>query len=71
MPLGHAPQPTAFSVAEKCPARQTAHALPSMKVPGLHMPQYPSDAPPQPLRPAPFGHGTLLHATHFAWPVAF
>ena len=42
-----------------------------MNLPGLHAPQYPSDAPPHPLRCAPLGHGMLLQPTHCAWPVAF
>ena len=42
-----------------------------MKVPGLHVPQYPTDAPPQPLRRAPFGHATLLHAVHASALLAF
>jgi hypothetical protein len=67
----HASHSAAFSTAENCPATQILHALPSMNVPGLHVPQYPSDAPPQPLRFAPLGHAMLLQAMHCACPVAF
>jgi hypothetical protein len=69
--LGHGSHAPAFSTAENCPATQILHALPSMNVPGLHVPQYPSDAPPQPLRFAPLGHAMLLQAMHCACPVAF
>ena len=60
-----------FSAAEKCPAAQLVHALPSMYVPGLHVPQYPLNAPPQPLRCAPLGHPTLAQLTHCTWSVVF
>ena len=60
-----------FSAAEKCPAAQLVHALPTMNVPGMHVPQYPSDAPPQPLRCAPLGHPTLAQLTHCTWSVVF
>ena len=69
--LGHGSHFGAFSTAENCPATQVLHALPSMNVPGLHVPQYPSDAPSQPLRFEPLGHAMLLQAMHCACPVAF
>ena len=67
----HSSHFAAFSAAENRPTTQILHALPSMNVPGLHVPQYPSDAPPQPLRFAPLGHAMLLQAMHCACPVAF
>lgn len=68
---GHGLHAAAFSSSENCPAKQGVQALPSIKVPGLHVPQYPPDAPPQPLRCAPFGHAMLLHSTHCTLPGSF
>ena len=36
---GHASHTAAYSVLEKWPIAQLVHALPSMKVPGMHVPQ--------------------------------
>ena len=61
LPAGHARQLPAFSVAEKRPAAQSSHTPPpSTKVPGLQMPQYPSEAPPHPFRVAPPTHDVQL-----------
>jgi hypothetical protein len=64
-------QAPAFSVTEKRPAAHRSHVPPTINVPGLQVPQYPTEEPAQPLRCAPLGHATLLHAMHWAWPVAF
>jgi hypothetical protein len=69
-PLGHGSHAAAFSAAEKCPAAQPVHALPSTAVPGLHVPQYPADAPPQPWRP-PAAQTSAAHSMHSERPVAF
>jgi hypothetical protein len=68
--LGHGSHAAAFSAAEKCPATQAVHAAPLMNVPGLQVPQYPSDAPPQPWRP-PAAQASAAHSMHSERPVAF
>jgi hypothetical protein len=55
-PSAHGWQASEFSVPEKRPAGQDAQIVLSMNVPGLQMPQYPFEAPPQPLRLAPVLH---------------
>ena len=49
-------QLSAFSVSENVPASHCTQVDATSFVPGLHAPQYPSDAPPQLLRGAPPGH---------------
>ena len=61
----------AFSASEKRPTAQGSHSVPLMNVPGLHVPQYPTEAPPQPLRCEPLGHATLLQVMQCVWPDLF
>jgi hypothetical protein len=49
----HGSHVTAFSFAEYCPTAHFSHVPPLTIVPGMQMPQYPPDAPPQPLRCPP------------------
>jgi len=73
LPAGHASQLAAFSNALNVPAGQSSHSSPFTKVPGLQIPQYPSDAPPQPLRFAPpsqSAHGLQLLCPASSWYVS-
>jgi hypothetical protein len=66
----HGSHATAFSFAEYCPTAHFSHVLPLTIVPGLQMPQYPPDAPPQPLRCPPTlqtSHGLQLLCPGKSW----
>jgi hypothetical protein len=57
---------SAFDLSEYCPAAQSTHEPLLTNVPGLQMPQYPSEAPPHPLRSPPPPHDA--HTVQLLWP---
>ena len=55
-----------FSSSLYLPAAQGSHTRLFRRVPGLHAPQYPGDAPPQLLRGVLPGHGTASHGMQWS-----
>ena len=67
-PAGQSLHSSAFAFPENLPAGQSAQLSPLTKVPGLHVPQYPADDPPQFWRFPPLVQ--FWHALHPFCPTA-